>query len=242
MKYQLLILSTSLLLVIPSAKVNAETIKEATAPATSSASSSLSSEDKQIKQFKERLEQAIAPKYQKKAYSGKIKEFKENTFVLESFNLGEAPHTFRYDKSLMKIYKISGSTKKELKIADVKESSYVFVVGSEVDKTLEATSIYLDDRFILFSGKITEVNKDDYTLKVLSTTKEEYLLDIEVGTKQSMLNIKTLETEKIGFSKMKEGDTVHVVYLSDSEKKTKNGNKQVTATKILIIPQEYFLK
>ncbi|MDO9027431.1 MAG: hypothetical protein Q7U68_01010, partial [Candidatus Roizmanbacteria bacterium] len=64
-------------------------------------------------------------------------------------------------------------------------------------------------------------------------------------TKQFIVNIKTLEIERVGFSKIKEGDTVHFVV-----KKTGNplrqladgGNNNYSAIKILIIPQEYFIK
>lgn len=53
-----------------------------------------------------------------------------------------------------------------------------------------------------------------------------------------MVNIKTLDLERVGFSKVKEGDTVHFVVKKTGEEK----NNSYSAIKILIIPQEYFIK
>ena len=81
--------------------------------------------------------------------------------------------------------------------------------GPTVDKSINANVVLVDDAYIVQSGKITEINKTDFFIKVTSQDKEEYTLDIEAGTKQNMINPKTLEIEKIGFSKIKEGDVVH---------------------------------
>ncbi|EKE14431.1 MAG: hypothetical protein ACD_12C00509G0001 [uncultured bacterium] len=53
-----------------------------------------------------------------------------------------------------------------------------------------------------------------------------------------MINIKTLLKETIGFSKLKEGDTVHFVVKKTGTEK----NNEYSAYKILVIPQEYFIK
>jgi hypothetical protein len=54
-----------------------------------------------------------------------------------------------------------------------------------------------------------------------------------------MLNSKTGEIEKTGFSKIKEADVIHFVVKKSSEEKEKN---RYPTSKILIIPQEYFVK
>ena len=56
-----------------------------------------------------------------------------------------------------------------------------------------------------------EINKDSFNIEVLTNDKNTYSLDFESDTKQSMLNIKSLELEKAGFGKIKEGDTLHFV-------------------------------
>jgi hypothetical protein len=45
--------------------------------------------------------------------------------------------------------------------------------------------------------------------------------------------------EKSGFSKIKEGDTVHFVVKKTGEEKELN---RYSAQKILVIPQEFFIK
>ena len=44
--------------------------------------------------------------------------------------------------------------------------------------------------------------------------------------------------ERIGFSKIKEGDSVHFVFKISGDEK----NNEYSADKILVIPQEYFIK
>ena len=63
-------------------------------------------------------------------------------------------------------------------------------------------------------------------------------MDIENKTSQQILDIKTLELSSAGFSKLKEGDNVHFV----AEKSTDEGDMRYTATKTIVIPQEYFIK
>lgn len=89
------------------------------------------------------------------------------------------------------------------------------------------------------TGKITNVNSEDFTVDMIALDKTNYTLDVQTQTSQQMLNIKTLELEKIGFSKLKEGDSIHVVVLSNLE------NPKTTrfdAERILIVPNEYFIQ
>lgn len=89
------------------------------------------------------------------------------------------------------------------------------------------------------SGKITEVNKDDYYIKVITSTKDTITLDIENATSMTMMDIKSLEAAKVGFSKLKEGDTIHFTVKRTGDEKEQN---RYSAERLLIIPQEYFLK
>jgi hypothetical protein len=92
--------------------------------------------------------------------------------------------------------------------------------------------------YAVLSGKITDINKDDFSIKVSTTDKDTYTLDIENSTNQTLMDIKTLELDKIGFSKLKEGDTIHFVIKKTGTEK----EKRFTAIKLVIIPQEYFQK
>ena len=58
------------------------------------------------------------------------------------------------------------------------------------------------------------------------------------ATTQQLMDIKTLELSKVGFSKYKEGDTIHFVFKKIAGAK----ENRYTALKVVIIPQEYFQK
>ena len=148
-----------------------------------------------------------------------------------------ANYDVKLDDTLTKYFKITGVTKKEIKSDDIIKDNYVIVTGVISDQTIAANSVFLDENFLVSSGKISNVDKDNYVIKVVTSAKDEISLDIGNDTKQSMLNIKTNEIEKSGFSKIKEGDTIHFVV-----KKGLNDQNKYTAYKILLIPQEYFLK
>ena len=128
--------------------------------------------------------------------------------------------------------------KKEIKADDIAKNDYVIVSGVVADNIITANVVLIDENFLVDSGKITEINKDSYNVKVSTSDKNIYSLDIETYTKQYIMNIKTLNLERIGFSKVKEGDTVHFVVKKIFSEK----NNNYLAIKILIIPQEYFIK
>lgn len=144
----------------------------------------------------------------------------------------------KLDETLTKYYKVLGTTQEESKLSDIGKGDYIIVTGVITDKIINANSVFTDEAYLVESGKITQVDKDNYILKVITTDKTIYSLSIETTTKQQIINIKTLEAEGTGFSKIKEGDSVHfTAKIKGTEK-----NNEYQAGKILIIPQEYFIK
>ncbi|KKQ02219.1 MAG: hypothetical protein US11_C0001G0178 [Candidatus Roizmanbacteria bacterium GW2011_GWA2_36_23] len=196
------------------------------------------SEEKDIQTLKDKIATKVAELRQKnnKAVSGIVTEISAKTFKLKSEN--DIEYQVKLDDVLTKYYQIQGTSTKEIKQEDIKKSSYIVVSGVVNDKEIDANAIFNDEWYVLKSGNITEVDKVNFSIKVISNDKDTYTLDIEATTKQQILNIKTLEIEKTGFSKIKEGDTVHFVIKKTGEEK----NNVFTAEKILILPQEYFIK
>lgn len=145
----------------------------------------------------------------------------------------------KFDESLTKYYQVAGTVIKEIKKEDFKKGSYVIVSGPQFDKTINANVVYLDEKFIVTSGKISEVNKNDFSLTVITEDNETYTLDVETKTQQNILNIKTLEIERTGFTKLKEGDTIHFIVKRTNLEAPET---RFDAEKILIIPQEFFLQ
>jgi DNA-binding transcriptional regulator WhiA len=150
----------------------------------------------------------------------------------------EKKYSIKIDDTLTAIYRIVGTAKKEIKKADLKTGDYVIVTGLMLNDTLEAMEIYIDEQFIVRTASVTELSKTDFYLKVITHDKDEYILDIQSATRQFMLNTKTREIEKSGFSKIKEGDTVHFVVSKTNPGAAKEKNRY-DAVRIFVIPQEF---
>lgn len=211
-----------------------------TPSATASSSPTTVTVDKDIQQLKDKIANKVSEirKKNNKAISGFVLSNDGNKMRIN--NNGEE-NQVKFDDTLTKYFKITGAQKKEIKADDIVKNDYAIVSGVVADNIITANVVLIDENFLVDSGKITEINKDNYNVKVLTSDKNTYSLDFETNTKQFMVNIKTLDLERVGFSKVKEGDTVHFVV-----KKTGNppagGNNSYSAIKILMIPQEYFIK
>ncbi|MEK7634103.1 MAG: hypothetical protein AAB437_04635 [Patescibacteria group bacterium] len=209
-------------------------------PTVTASSSPTVTVDKDILKLKEKVANKVSEIRRKnnKAVSGFVVSNDGNTMKVNSDGV---ENLVKFDDALTKYFKILGTQKKEIKADDIEKNDYIIVSGIIVDNVITANVVLIDENFLVNSGKITEVDKENYNIKVLTSDKNTYNLNIETYTKQFMVNIKTLGIEGVGFSKIKEGDTVHFVV-----KKIGNppagGNNNYSATKILIIPQEYFIK
>ncbi len=147
--------------------------------------------------------------------------------------------TVSLDDTLTSYYEVRGTVIAEIKKENVKKGEYVFIQGPEINGDITANAIYKDQKFMILSGKITEVNADDFTVTIITLDKTTYTLDVQTGTTQQLLNIKTFVPERIGFSKLKEGDSIHVVVEANLENPKTD---RYDAEKILIIPNEYFIQ
>lgn len=192
----------------------------------------------EIDTIKEKIATKVAElrEQNNKAVGGTITKISDNLITIKTTN--DVDYLVKLDDSLTKVYQVSTGQKKEIKAADLKTGMYIIATGVINDKTIDANFVYQDDLFLVYTGKISEVNADDFYIKVVSTDKDTYTLDVESFTKMDLLNIKTLQPERVGFSKLKEGDTVHFVIKKSAESKTESN--RYPAQKILVIPQEFF--
>lgn len=197
-----------------------------------------SSEEKQIIELKEKIASKVAQlqKENTQARSGYITEIKDSFISLQDQK--NDLYQIKLDPVITKYYQIVDTSQKEIEKKDLAKDQYVIVDGLINGNQIEANAIFVDENFLINAGQITEINKNDYSIKVLTLEKEGLTLDIETYTKKFLLNIKTLKLETIGFSKIKEGDTVHFVI-------KKQGRKPIdraSALRLIIIPQEFFIK
>lgn len=208
----------------------------------STISPTLRSERDEIKIFKEKIASKVAEIAKKdldEIISGFVESVNDKKIFLQIEKEREK-YQLKIDDLLTKFYKISNSKINEINRSDIKKNDYLIGIGLKTDNlVLDTKEIYLDEKYLIKLGQIVEVDKDKYQLKIISLDKENFLLDIETDTKQLILTPKTLNFEKIGFSKIKEGDTIHFVV---KKNQLKNENNQFSAIKIIIIPQEIFVK
>ncbi len=205
----------------------------------SQTSSSSGAELKDIQNFKDKLASKVAEleKKNQRAIAGFITDAGKDFFKIKTSD--ETIYQIKIDKDLTKFFLVQGNQKKEIALADIKKDSYIIATGPIDNKTVSANDIYQDEQYLVGSGKITEANKTDFFLKILTPQKDTITLDIETSTKKNIIDIKTLEIQPVTLSKIKEGDTVHFAVKKTGKEQEKN---KYSALKILVIPQEYFIK
>src|SRR3989338_4826644 len=164
-------------------------------PSTSASSSPTMVVSKDIQQLKDKIASKVSEirKKNNKAVSGFV--VRNDGDKIKINNDGEE-NEIKFDNTLTKYFKILGTQKKEIKVDDIKKNDYVIVSGVVSDNMITANIVLIDDNFLADSGKITEINKDNYYVKVISSDKNTYSLDIEIYTKLFMVNIKTLDLER----------------------------------------------
>jgi len=196
-----------------------------------------SSSEKDIEILKEKIASKVAELRQEnnQAFSGTIINIGNRQIEIKDNN--EQKILVKLDESLTKYYQIKNNQKKEINFSDLEKGDYIIVTGIATDKEINADSIFIDEKYLVDFGQIIEINRQEYWLKVLTLTNENLILDVETFTKQVILNIKNLQLETIGFSKIKEGDMINFVVKDEKSKRDR-----FSAQKILVIPQEYFLK
>lgn len=197
-------------------------------------------EDEEVSDEIEAIKEKVASKVEELADSqfavaGFIKEITDDKITVET-NKGQKD--ILVDQEITEFLEITGKTTDEYDFEDFKTNDYIVATGPQIDGVTNANTVYLDQHYTTRSGKIVEVNEDDFYIRVLSLDKTDMTVDIEEETDTSLLNIKDMETEGIGFSKLKVGDIVHF----SARKGFRKVQERFSATDMLVIPQEYFEK
>lgn len=215
---------------------SAKTILSPTPKEPQSTSSSII--NKSIELLKQRIATSVA-KIEKSVSKLNIGHItKKDKSVIEIKTKESKVFKVTLDPTITKVYTFSGSAKKEIKAEDLEMNDYVIISGPPLENSITANNIYRDVEYIVSSGKVTEVNATDFTIKVITVDKDNYTLNIENSTKQQLLDIKTNTLNATGFSKIKVGDTIHFV----AQKPSDIQKMEVSTDKIIVIPQEYFMK
>lgn len=190
-----------------------------------------------IEELKEKVESKVSELAQSSntTYAGFVQSLKDDVLTLTTEN---GTLDVALDPELTKFYQIQSNSSSEIDQEDISEDDYVLVSGPKIGDSITGNAVYKDASYLVRSGKIIEVNSDTYYISVQTLEKDIYTIDIENSSKQQLLDIKTLTLESAGFSKLKEGDNIHVVMRSEADE----SDNRYTAVTTIIIPQEYFIK
>lgn len=180
--------------------------------------------------LKERLATKVAElrTTEKRAIYGSVKIVSETTLVVETktrdvkVELAEEVMVFQYLRG----------KRTELSLADIEKGDLVTVYG-DYDTTLEL----LKASFILIqttppirvSGAVATIDRNDFSLTLTTPDAQTYTVDIEPTTKVTRWD-KTSKFTKSGFSKVNQGETLHVVGTTVPKKENR-----VSAVRILTL-------
>lgn len=205
------------------------TPKEATV--TPSDSDSLIQKLKKIEDLKEKIATKVAQirENDKIATFGSIEKITDSIITLV-FN-GEKK-TISYSEDTV-VYSLLEGPKIEVTIKKLAPQSQITVLGyqSADNRSISAKYIYLEKRNIRLKGKITDKDKDNYTVTVSDNTGK-YLVDIEIFSKLYKM-YKEGNKIKWGFSKVNIGDYVYTAGFENQKEENR-----FSANYMLTVSQE----
>jgi hypothetical protein len=129
--------------------------------------------------------------------------------------------------------KFSSPSAKTFGISDITKGDKLSIIGLYNKQSKRILSRFVDSVTLpkLLSGEITDVDKINYTVIVLSENKIKTLVDIENITKTSSYTQES-GLERLGFSKLTIGDRILVNGYQNIKDKYR-----ITATRIIVFPE-----
>jgi hypothetical protein len=231
----LVIIFTVLLLF--SFDTNAQTVSPSQAVSPTKTATPSSALDNSIKMFTDKLATKVAElSKEKKIITGIISKIDKNSINVTG--LDGKKYSVTTDETITDVFSVALG-KKQMKLADLTKDMYLILSGTVIDNTITANTIYVDDQYMVASGKITDVDAVASTIRVVTTDKDDITLTVETKkTKLQLIDSKSLLLLATTFTKIKEGDTIHFVAKKPADGKI----EKLNADRILILPQEYFVK
>lgn len=150
--------------------------KEASDSANSASNSSVI--EKNIQLLKNKIADQVSKidKGNKKIYVGEVSKIEDKSLSLKTKD--NKTYKVSIEEDLTKIYDIIPSVRKEISLKDLEVGDYLIITGPSLETTISANYIYRDEEYVVISGKITDISTDNYTIKVMTSEKDEYNLDI----------------------------------------------------------------
>ncbi len=203
--------------------------------AQDNASDSAVTKDDAVEKIKKIAENAVDDESRNKVYVGYVFDIKDDELVL----VGESGEKITVSLFITDFYQIGATKMTEIKKENIKKNDYIFVRGPQLGDTITANAVYKDTAYFFIAGKIATIDKANFSIDLVTFDKRQVAIDIETSTKQNMFNIKSKKSDKTGFSKLKEGDSVHVVVKGISDLIDED---RYTASRLYVVPNEFFLQ
>lgn len=184
---------------------------------------------KQIEILKEKIATRVAQirENEKGGVAGLIKKIAGNAITV-SDRRGEKSLTVSEDTVF---YVLKKNIKTESALNKLLEGDSIAALGyyNETKDIFSTKYIFVQENISHFIGKITDIDKPNFTIGVKA---KEGLQTVDIETYTKITNYtKGKGSVKIGFSKFKLGDTVHVIGTPNT-----NQSDRISALRILILP------
>lgn len=154
---------------------------------------------------------------------------------MEIDTIGGVAQKVELDEALTKYFRVVGAAKEEIEAKDVIVGAYILVTGLRTDGAFTANEIYIDEHFESKAGRVTELNATNLTLRLETFDKDTLTVSVARSTTQELLNTSG-KLEASIFSRIREGDTVHVVYPVG---RLRAPVTAITPARMLVIPMGY---
>jgi hypothetical protein len=227
--FSILFISFLCLIVFSVQPIKSAPLEEATSPGSTQ---STKAED-QIKELRERVATKVAELSKKmlKSWSGNFKSFTSGKISLTT----KEGEKIIFVDDQTKIFRIGATGKKTIETSNLVVGEDVVAIGSVNQDTGQMTAkvIIAKSLLVVINGKVTEVDKEEGTVKVQSLTRGLFVVDVEQSTK-TLIWQKASGLNAGGFSKININDRVQVVGMYPLKKK--EDEKRITAVRILVLP------
>ena len=212
--YWLLVIS----ILVISYVMNVTQVDAATISPSPTPSSELIEKLKQIEVLKEKIATRVSQlrENEKVAIHGTISASTSASLTLKTPDSHEKKASFLDDTQF---YRVTSGKRSTISAGKLNATATVTVFGyyNEDRSVITAKFVYeMSETPEAVIGKITEVNKSDYTVSI-TDGKEIKVFDYEKSTRTNALNDSQSSFVKSGFSKLKVGDTVRVIGQLNSE-------------------------
>lgn len=187
----------------------------------------------QIKELRERVATRVAELREKmrRAWLGDIKSITGTTIVLTT-KQGDKTVLTNEDTIFLRI---RAAGRRKITLADLSVGEEIVAFGQVAGETGEMTAKVIIARVfpVKINGKVTAIDVEGGTITVQALRRGSFIVDVETTTKILVWE-KGKELTKSGLSKIKVGDRVHVHGTTPT--KPKEGEKRITANRILVLP------